>query len=189
MKKTLLFLLLIAFAITASAQDKHMKFMGIPINGTIRDVVTQLETKGFTVTKLTNSDAYLKGEFAGEKDCAILIQATQGIVYNISVFLPERLTWTGLKYDYVTFRDAITEKYGSPSRKTERFYSPFYEGDGYEMTAVRNNKCKYLTLFELPQGEIVVCISKDHSVIIYYADKINKDRESADNKLKIQADI
>lgn len=46
MKKTLLLLMTCLMALTMQAQKEHLKFMGIPLNGTITTFQTKLQSKG-----------------------------------------------------------------------------------------------------------------------------------------------
>lgn len=62
MKKRKLFLVLFClFTIMASAQNGHLKFMGIPLNGTINEFSAKLIAKGFKV------DAYSKYSPVGSR--------------------------------------------------------------------------------------------------------------------------
>ncbi|MBR5886534.1 MAG: hypothetical protein IKY93_07785, partial [Alistipes sp.] len=69
-----------------------------------------------------------------------------------------------------------------------RFMSPYEEGDGYEMTAVRNDKCLYCTIYELQNGKILLTINDVYNgaVLLYYTDKINgnlADREKSTQQI------
>jgi hypothetical protein len=81
----------------------------------------------------------------------------------------------------------LRSKYGK-GESYEDFESPYYEGDGYEMTAVRIGKCNYFTKYKLTNGMIIVAIAKidKGSVLLYYTDSINDKiakREKANQKL------
>lgn len=74
MKKIILSIVLVCFCIVAHAA--HLKFMGIPITGTITAFQSKLQTKGCKISKdnilLPSGIRKFKGVFAG-KDCEILV--------------------------------------------------------------------------------------------------------------------
>lgn len=68
---TRLTLLIAAMLICGGIRAQHMKFMGIPIEGTIEEFAVTLENKGFK--KITKNG--LRGTFAGY-DCTIFLNTT-----------------------------------------------------------------------------------------------------------------
>ena len=87
---TLLFALLIAFA--ASAQS-HMKFMGIPLNGTIDAFQQKLAAKRVRYDKEASARSsegvrWFTGTFCGYKaDISVYYDAMTDIVYSATVFI------------------------------------------------------------------------------------------------------
>ena len=70
--KQFLLTLLLTFAVGIGyAQTEHMKFKGIPMEGTLQSFTNQLKTKGFMPIGIKDGVSLLKGEFAGYKDCTI----------------------------------------------------------------------------------------------------------------------
>ena len=66
------YLVLILFAlISISALSQHMKFMGIPLNGTIAQFTTKLQQKGVTISSANknsgNDCRYFSGIFYGKE--------------------------------------------------------------------------------------------------------------------------
>lgn len=59
-----------------------------------------------------------------------------------------------------------------PSVRLSLFIMP-YEGDGYELQAVRKEKCTYSTFYDTPRGYIAVQISNFECLLVGYEDKIN----------------
>lgn len=73
MKHFLLTLLLTFVVGISSAQTEHMKFKGIPMEGTLRTFTGQLRAKGFATVATQDGISLLNGEFAGYKNCTIVL--------------------------------------------------------------------------------------------------------------------
>lgn len=72
MKKTLLIILCCLFSIMTQAQTEHLKFMGIPLNGSITAFQTKLQEKGIKYDaegsrQLKVGCRCFKGSFSGEQ--------------------------------------------------------------------------------------------------------------------------
>lgn len=174
MKQLLITFLIFMYSITSMAQTEHMTFKGVPIDGQLNAFVSALEKQGYT-KKLQNDDgAILKGDFAGKSDCTIFVVATKvsKTVWKVAIKFPEKASWYSLKDEYKTFRESYTNKYGKPV--TYEFFSdPYYEGDGYELQALRKKKCTYVSFFTSSRGNIALEMTDDSCVQVGYEDGIN----------------
>ncbi len=183
---TLLFSLLVCSSLMAQ-NDNHMKFKEISINGNIITFGSQLKSQGFT----QNGDSGIfKGQFAGD-DCTLAVYETKTtkVVYQvIVVYNTEGDSWYTIKSDYKKLRDLYRSKYGKPTTDMEKFISPYYEGDGYELSAIRLGKCYYLSTWELPNGDINIGISED-TILISYEDRINSMINEEEDKDQAYSDI
>lgn len=89
MKKTLVLFLFALVTLCASAQT-HMKFMGIPINGTISEFTAKLQAKGMTIhpdnKTITEPMRMFKGLFF-DMDATFFVHynPTSKIVYDVRV--------------------------------------------------------------------------------------------------------
>ena len=72
------------FATAQSNNAGTLKFMGIPIDGTKKNMITQLKTKGFWYDTY---DDCLKGQFNG-KNVEIYVVTNHNVVYRIYVAYP-----------------------------------------------------------------------------------------------------
>ena len=72
MKHFLLTLLLTFIVSVCSAQTEHMKFKGVPMEGTLQTFTSKLKAKGFMPIGVQDGVSLLKGEFAGYKDCTLV---------------------------------------------------------------------------------------------------------------------
>lgn len=80
MKKLLLLILFIGCAFGVNAQNT-IKFLGIPVDGSKREVIAELEQKGFRYDPYGD---HLEGEFNGAR-VMILVQTINNIVWRIVV--------------------------------------------------------------------------------------------------------
>lgn len=155
----------------------HFCFKGIEIAGDIDEVVSQLTILGYNLINSDKTSACLEGTFAGEAYCKIWVWASEFIndeVYSIAVALPEAYSWDVLRYEYETFKEKLTKKYGAPF-STEKFYDPYFEGDGYELSAFEKHKALYTSNFTSDKGHIRLSIAPECVYIVYY-DNLNESR-------------
>ena len=106
MKKFLLVLLSV-FMCTSIYGQAHMKFMGIPLNGTIEQFSQKLKTKGITYDaiaskKLSPGAKLYNGTFMGEHaQFVVMFNAKSRIVYGVGV----ELTYSTKEFARVPFLD------------------------------------------------------------------------------------
>lgn len=168
----------------------HLKFKGVPIDGTLKKFVSRMKQKGFKSVGSKNGMAILKGDFAAYKECAIYVSTldNKDLVSRISVVFPNQETWEYLYGDYMNLKELLTEKYGVPSSVTEEFQGE-YDDDRDRMFAVMTDKCKYESRFTTEKGEIVLWIEHESVmscfVALVYKDKINSNiiKETAKDDL------
>ena len=62
----------VAFVLSSFAQTtEHLKFKGVPIDGTLSEYVLKMKQAGFQLIETDDGVAVLEGEFAGYRDCMI----------------------------------------------------------------------------------------------------------------------
>lgn len=188
--KKLILLFFIFFSLCLYAQSEHLTFKEIPINGKLSDFVEKLKKDGFYDLDLKGFQATMKGKFVG-KECDIIITSTpkSNIVWKVSVYLPVDTNWYSIKSSYKTFIEQYKLKYGQPTKSYDFFSDPYYEGDGYEMQALRKEKCHYLSYWKTNLGSIEASISKYQQLKFTYEDEINGNIYSAEKNSNIQSDI
>mgnify|MGYP001259450938 CR=1 FL=1 len=191
MKKLLSLLLALALPLLAFSQEEtHMMFQGIPIDGSVPSFVQKMENKGWTYSRTTNDIIILTGHFASNNAELYIAQTySSHQVWKVSVFFDEETNWYALKTIYNHFKEMLSTKYGDPSSSCESFDDPYYEGDGYELSATRNDKCHYMTIWDKDNGLIGVVIS-DACVYICYEDAINRQKNNLEkNKQAAYQDL
>lgn len=172
MNKFISAILLLTMAFIANAQNDHLTFKGIEIDGEVSEFVKKLEAKGYTTFVEIDKAAILTGEFAGENAKIFVLGGKDEKVWKIAVHFEKKSTWNDLKLSYISYKEALTKKYGE-GESYEFFKPPYYEGDGYELSALKLDKCTYLTYFRTKNGSIGVEIATDNYVEITYEDKEN----------------
>lgn len=180
-KRILISALLWAVTMCVFAQD-HLKFKGVPIDGTREVFVAKMKMAGFREIGTEDGMTLLKGEFAGYKDCTLGVSTLKmkNLVSRIAVLFECNDTWSSLYGIYSDLTEMLTEKYGSPTKQVEKFntyYTPTDDGD--RMSQVNLGRCEYYTTYELGNGRIQVSIEhmsyNGNYVLLKYEDKINAD--------------
>ena len=178
MKKILLVMALFV-AMAANAQTEHLKFKGVPIDGTLSQYTQRMKEKGFTHLGTEDGRSLLEGDFAGYKNCFVFVATLQSkdLVSYIAVKFQEYDSWSPIYNNYSTLKNMLTMKYGEPSEVIEEFQSSYVYNDDDRMDEVTEDRCKYITTFETELGTIELFISKyDYTkgcVMLKYTDKAN----------------
>lgn len=164
-------------------RTSHLKFKGVPIDGSLETFVWGMQQVGFRVQDRNNGEAILSGDFAGFKDCLIYVYTLQNkdLVSNIVVHFPKQDQWKLLSNDYYNLKSLLTEKYGNPSAFVESFddeYRITSNDDKMKLFYVKDDKCKFSSTFTTPQGNIILSI--EHAkyncfVMLRYIDKKNSE--------------
>lgn len=167
---------------------KHLLFKQFPINGDVNDFIDLLSSSGYTLElpyNYTYNYGSLRGSFAGDNDCTIAVIGSpkSHIVCSVMVFFQPHQIWYSIKDKYEKIKSQLTKKYGKPDSH-EYFSDPYYEGDGYELQALSNEHCTWMSLFKTPNGTVSVSMSSESKVLIVYQDKINQEiREAEQNSI------
>jgi hypothetical protein len=182
--KKLLFIL-IAFMISASINaqttEKHMKFKGIPIDGTLTDFTKEMKQKGFSYKGIEDGMAMFEGEFAATKGCTVIAVAkSTNAVHKVAVAFPDCDTWSCLFNKYESLKDLLTQKYGDPAYNNEKFDDNYIRDDGDRYYNVRMDRCKYATSWITDEGVIELDITHTGYyscfVRLIYIDGTNTDK-------------
>lgn len=189
MKKTLPAIVLFLFAFTPCFTQEHMTFKNIPIDGNYKEFVKKMKGDGGEVILEREGVVVLKYKFTG-KPCELFVLYTPktNIVWKVAVSFDKYISWKSIKSDYFDFKDLYTKKYGNPD-SFEFFSDPYYEGDGYEMQAIRNEKCTYTSFFEAENGYISVKIGTTESIFLSYEDKINSNISTKEEEERDMGEI
>lgn len=199
--KKFLFLIALPFAIAVTSvaqlsapsktpvlktnQDPIPEFMGIKVEGSMESLISAFKAKGFTLNEKTDTYLSMKGKMAGTTiDVDMAFTPKSKKCWKLLVYLPKQNNWYAIKRQFQEYKDVLVEKYGQPNSDYHFFISPYYEGDGYEMTAVAVDKCRYSSYWG---NSMNIEISKFKQVRIGYENTINSDlldKEKKEDGLK-----
>lgn len=165
------------------AQEEHLSFKGVPINGTLKQYKDAMVKKGFVYEGSEEGLALLSGDFAGYKNCIVGVSTLKNcdVVSNISVLFPKRETWSSLIRDYENLKSLLIEKYGEPAKTTERFTTRIPSDDDYfKMSALHSGEIEWYTLFSTDLGDIELSIetgryTNEAMVRLSYYDAVNSE--------------
>jgi hypothetical protein len=167
------FVLLITCALSFHAVAAQ-EFMGIEVKGKLSDVTAKLKEKGFKIVNSDDAVTVFSGKVAGsELIVAAGVTPISKQVWKIMVQLPEKTTWSGLKEQFNEYYSILRDKYGEPTDIYTEFMKPYYDGDGYEMTAIRNDKANYFARWD--NGVWIEISSTSVAVNIHYENLILSD--------------
>lgn len=192
---TILFLLSFLLSATSFAQDTgHLTFKGHPIDGTITSFGQALLKDGFTYDAGSSNDSYktYNGTFMGIESDVTVYYSPSNLVYKVVAF-QEYSSWYTLVASYDKAVESFTKKYSKPNDQYRFFSSPYYEGDGYEMSALRQDKCHFSTFWFTDEGSIAIMLMHYYgnvgAVVISYEDKINLEKTKTERDKQILEDI
>lgn len=180
MKKTIIMMTLCLVAFCSPVQAQHLKFMGIPLNGTITQFQQKLTAKGVKYNKTTSEllpegTRAFQGTFAGEKaDIYVHYDPISKIVFNakaVMTYASESMCES--KYD--EFKHLLSSKYDAVE-------IPDYK-DGHEVMnyVIKSENATSLNDF---MGYISIYILKEetyfyeYTLHIEYADDQNTEKNA-----------
>lgn len=117
------------------------QFDGVNISGNLSTVVAKYKEKGYKFVESDGDAAFLTGK-VGTKPIELYIFSSpkSRVVYRVQIFFSKKNVWDDLTAEFDYMLDVLEEKYGQKSTEYKKFDKPYYEGDGYEMTALGADK-------------------------------------------------
>ena len=183
MRKVLLVAITFLLSVSLNAQttEEHMKFKGIPIDGTLTDFTQKMKQKGFSYKGMEDGMALFEGEFAATKGCTIIAVAKSvNVVHKVAVAFPDCDTWSCLSNKYESLKDMLIQKYGEPFMNVEKFDDNYIKDDGDRFYDVSMDRCRYATSWVTEKGEIDLDITHTGYtscfVRLIYIDGLNTDK-------------
>jgi len=167
-------ILIISFFISVLA--KSQKFNGVNISGDLPTAINSFKEKGYTTSKFITNGVIMNGKIGNtEIELFLLTTPKSKKVYKATVYLPTKDTWYAIKQNYQDYLEVLTTKYGTPHQSYEFFSKPYFEGDGYEMSALGLEKCTFSAYwFKIENTSIQIQISKYKQVMISYENNENQ---------------
>ena len=180
----------------------HLIFNNVPINGSLKNYVAQMEKKNFRIyverfglegdeetkeqkeqrEQKAKLEAYkegkatMVGDFADFKQCSLYVEtlANKDLVYKIQVQFQYVSEWEKKKENYFHLKQLLTKKYGAPTSCTEKLKPETMEN--YDINnSFTKGKSKYETIYKTDKGDITLYINKHYHLILEYLDKKNSE--------------
>ena len=180
----------------------HLIFNNVPINGSLKYYVAQMEKKNFRIyverfglegdeetkeqkeqrEQKAKLEAYkegkatMVGDFADFKQCSLYVEtlANKDLVYKIQVQFQYVSEWEKKKENYFHLKQLLTKKYGAPTSCTEKLKPETMEN--YDINnSFTKGKSKYETIYKTDKGDITLYINKHYYLILEYLDKKNSE--------------
>lgn len=187
MKNLIAIVFALIISVSSIAQSATPEFMGIDVDGSRSEVTSKFKSKGFTVARERADENSIKftGKVNGmQMEVFAAFTPVSNKCWGFMIYLPEQTSWYEIKKQYNDYLDLLTDKYGTPNSKYDFFSSPYYEGDGYEMSALTLGKCSYAAFWD----KYSIQISKFKQVKIQYENPVNSalaDKEEEKVKKKV----
>ena len=182
----------------------HLIFNNVPINGSLKNYVAQMEKKNFRIyvehdmfdlegdeetkeqkeqkEQKAKLEAYkegkatMVGDFADFKQCRLYVEtlANKDLVYKIQVEFKYTSEWEKKKENYFHLKQLLTQKYGTPTSCTEKLKPESMED--YDINnSFHKGRSKYETIYKTDKGDITLYINKNSRIILEYLDKKNSE--------------
>ncbi len=171
MKKTIILITLCLVAFCCPVQAQHLKFMGIPLNGTITQFQQKLTAKGVKYDKAASQQMpsgvrYFKGTFAGEKaNILIYYDPSSKIVYKAKAVMGYP-TASSCDTKYEDLKSLLSAKYADAETETD------YQ-DGHESFYYRVNDNGNLGVICIYVSNNIFAYPYEYEVNIEYVDFAN----------------
>lgn len=172
MKKfILLFLTTICLTFSSFAQTPCITFLGIPVDGTKREMISKLEAKGYEYNPYTD---YLVGEFNGA-DVEINVQTVNNRVWRIAILDKSYTSESNIKIRFNT----LFNQFSNNSKYVRLRGNTLNENDdiSYEITV--HNK-RYEALFKPADTSIngfvwymIGQVYGDYKIVMFYENSNN----------------
>ena len=164
--------------VAQTADNQHLMFKGVPIDGTLSEYVEKMKLNGFTLLGSENNGAMFNGEFANYQNCKIGVGTSnkKDLVSTVFVMFPEREEWNDLYGDYNRLKQMLSEKYGIPNESKEKWENGYEPSLALRMSALKRGECNFKTTFVTPNGKIQLRLEHQDGtcfVFLGYFDKIN----------------
>lgn len=158
MKRLLILAISALLTLSLSAQDAHLKFKGIPIDGEYKAFSQKLVQKGFKQVEVSADGIVLVGNFMATPGVMVVVypDPTSKAVSMVSAMIETCDSWAQIESKYNDVVETYKEKYGEPTEHMEEFTTEVYNSDSRRKIAVQDGQCNYKTLWETEGGRIVI---------------------------------
>lgn len=158
MKRLILSATIALLSVALYAQDAHLKFKGIPIEGNYKTFAQKLVQKGFKQEDISDDGIVLTGNFMAIPEVMVLVypDPSSKVVTMVTAMIETGNKWAQVESKYYDVVDTYKEKYGAPTEHVEEFTAEVYDSDTWRKSRLEDGQCNYKTLWELKSGRIVI---------------------------------
>lgn len=184
MKKLLITIVCVMLGAAAVAQTEHLKFKGVPIDGTLEEYTAAIKQKGAKDLNNSNFQHFSHSsinldmmedknikifvlDFAGYPNCNVVVRRldNRNLIYKIEVFFQSKCPIGCMKDIYANLKNMLTQKYGKPKSSNEVIGTNL--GDDYfTYEGFINGTNIYNSLFETNAGSIFIEIINERGVTV-----------------------
>ncbi|MBP5335107.1 MAG: hypothetical protein J6Y61_04885 [Bacteroidales bacterium] len=178
MKRNIITTMVVLMAVALNAQNAHLKFKGIPIDGEYKAFAQQLVQKGFKQIESSPDGIILTGNFMATPGVMVVVypDPTSKSVSAVSALVEAGDNWPTIEDKYYDVVATYKEKYGEPSEHVEEFTTDVHNEDFFRKNALHDGQCNYKSLWEVEGGHIVISLAYfqfKYYVVCAYADEQN----------------
>ena len=153
-----------------SLASYSQKFDGVSISGDLPTAISSYRAKGYTLVKLIDRGAIMRGAI-NSKDIELYLFTTPKSkkVFKAVVYFDKQTNWYTIKAEYERYFDVLEGIYGQADSQYDFFTKPYFEGDGYEMSALGLEKVTFAAYWlNKANTTVSIEISKFSQVSITY---------------------
>ena len=160
MRHFIITIAIILTSISLNAQDVHLKFKGIPIDGEYNAFAQKLVQKGFRQVESSADGIVLTGNFMATPGVMVLVypDPTSKAVSAVSAMIEAGDNWPTIERKYYDVVDTYKEKYGEPTVHVEEFTAEVYNSDSWRKNRLEEGQCNYKSIWEVEGGRIVLSL-------------------------------
>lgn len=196
MKRFIATTLTILLATLSAYTQDHLSLLDIPIDGTMQNIVNELELRGITYERnLQDNIAMLHGDKNGQQiDFLVVASEDTKHVYRITMLTQPKSKWRFLKKEYNTYKKALTAQYGEPNA-FEMMMAPYntkkMQRRNKPLQALIEERAQWAAFYTINSvmgdeiGSVMLQIAPENTlarVIIVYEDKSNFERYAPGNE-------
>lgn len=178
MRRFFITIAVILLSMSLNAQDAHLKFKGIPIDGEYKAFAQKLVQKGFKQIEVSTDGIVLIGNFMATPGVMVVVypDPTSKAVSMVSAMIETNDSWAQIESRYYDVIDTYKEKYGEPTEHVEEFTTEVNNSDFMRRKALDDGQCNYKTIWETDGGRIIISptyFNFKYFIVCAYADKQN----------------
>jgi hypothetical protein len=160
--------ILTMFAMLVFATSFGQTFDGVKIGGTLAQMRFKLEQKGYKLDEVKNNAVWMNGTLANKKVLIGIVGTPKSkTVWKVVAYFDAKNDWYNLKNEFESINNILAKKYGETETCFRFFSTPYYEGDGYEISALANDKVSFACYYEnKEEGKLTISIEMHSTACI-----------------------